>query len=343
MPISDGPVRSRVTTMKAREGAFSVDVVVPCYNEDAILHSSVRQILDYMRRCRDAGELQVAAFRLILVDDGSKDQTWTIVTELAAANAEVVGVKLSRNFGHQSALLAGLSHVTADVSISLDADLQDDINVIADMLSAYRAGHDLALGVRVDRRSDTSFKRLTAGAYYTLLERLGLTIVRDHADFRLMSRKALAALMRYDEVNLFLRGLVPLLGFSVALIPYKRQSRSAGESKYPLGKMIALAIDGVTSFSSVPLRIVALTGFALFGLSVLLALYVLAIRIIAPTETMPGWASTLLPLIALGGVQILAIGVLGEYVGRIYTEVKRRPRFIVEETHAPTRDNADDA
>jgi polyisoprenyl-phosphate glycosyltransferase len=309
--------------------SYSVDVVVPCYNEQDVLPSTLPQLLDLMRTIRSDPRYGVAGFRILAVDDGSKDDTWAIIARFNAEHPEVSGVRLSRNFGHQKALVAGLSHSTADVAISIDADLQDDIAAIGRMLEAYVAGSDIALGVRTDRSSDSLFKRATANGFYTLLAFLGLTIVPNHADFRLMSRRALDALLAHGEANLFLRGLVPAVGFPVTLVPYQRQRRTAGVSKYPLRKMISLAIDGLTSFSSTPLRLVAILGLAVFGIAALLSIYVLALRLFAPQDTIPGWASTLLPVLALGGLQLLSSGILGEYIGKIYLEVKRRPRFIV--------------
>jgi glycosyltransferase involved in cell wall biosynthesis len=310
--------------------SYTADLVIPCYNEEAVLPATIPVIADYMRSCVDDGGFGLLSFRILLVDDGSRDGTWSIIETLCHRNPEISGIKLSRNYGHQSAMLAGLSHVAADIAISMDADLQDDINAVGHMLRAYAAGNDLALGVRASRQRDTWFKRATANGYYRVLSLLGVSVIANHADFRLMSKPALAALLAHEEVNLFLRGIIPTIGFPVALVPYSRQPRKAGESKYTLMKMLSLAVDGITSFSVAPLRLIALLGAAIFGLSGLAAIYVLAQRVLAPESVVPGWASTLLPLLFLGGTQILAIGVLGEYVGKIYTEVKRRPRFIVE-------------
>lgn len=314
---------------------YSVDVVVPCYNEQDVLPSTLPALLGLMRQIRSDPRYRVGAFRILAVDDGSTDETWPIIAGFNAVHAEVSGIRLSRNFGHQKALVAGLSHATADVTISIDADLQDDTAAIGRMLEAYVAGSDIALGVRTDRSSDSFFKRTTANGFYALLAFLGLTIVPNHADFRLMSRRALAALLAHGEANLFLRGLVPAVGFAVTLVPYQRQRRTAGTSKYPLRKMISLAIDGLTSFSSTPLRLVAILGLAVFGIAVLLSIYVLALRVFFPQDVIPGWASTLLPVLALGGLQLLSSGILGEYIGKIYLEVKRRPRFIVGDVLPP--------
>lgn len=312
--------------------SYSADIVVPCYNERDALPITAPQIIAHFRKLAAGSTNRLASFRLLLVDDGSKDETWSIISGLTAENQEVEGIKLARNFGHQAAMLAGLSAASGDVVITMDADLQDDIEAVDAMLAAYENGADLALGVRSDRTSDTAAKRGTAGAYYSILALLGVNIVRNHADFRLMSKRALGALLEHKEVNLFLRGLIPMLGFPVVLVPYARMHRTAGETKYTLQKMLRLAIDGITSFSVAPLRFIALLGGVVFVVSMLIGVYYLAERLLTPERTIPGWASTVLPLLFLGGLQIMSIGVLGEYVGKIYLEVKRRPRFIVEQT-----------
>ncbi len=316
---------------------YSADIVVPCYNEQDALPITAPQIIAHFRKLVASSTNRLASFRVLLVDDGSKDETWSIISGLSAQNPEVEGIKLARNFGHQAAMLSGLSAATADVVITMDADLQDDIGAINAMLAAYENGSDLALGVRSDRSSDTAAKRSTAGAYYSILALLGVNIVKNHADFRLMSKRALAALLEHKEVNLFLRGLIPMLGFPVVLVPYTRMQRTAGETKYTLRKMLRLAADGVTSFSVAPLRFIALLGGVVFVVSMLLGTYYLAERLFTPERTIPGWASTVLPLLFLGGLQIMSIGVLGEYIGKIYLEVKRRPRFIVEQTTSAAR------
>ncbi len=317
--------------MHPNRHSYSADIVVPCYNEQEALPITAPKIIAHFRKLVSDPSNQLASFRILLIDDGSRDQTWSIISGLSAANPEVEGIKLARNFGHQAAMLSGLSAATADVVISMDADLQDDIEAIDAMLAAYENGAHLALGVREDRTSDTAAKRGTANLYYSVLALLGVNIIRNHADFRLMSRRALSALLEHKEVNLFLRGLIPMLGFPVVLVPYTRKHREAGETKYTLRKMVRLAIDGITSFSVAPLRFIALLGGVVFVISVLLGTYYLGERLFTPERTIPGWASTVLPLLFLGGLQILAIGILGEYIGKIYLEVKRRPRFIVEQ------------
>jgi glycosyltransferase involved in cell wall biosynthesis len=270
------------------------------------------------------------SFRLILVDDGSKDATWSVIEHLRQTATNIVAVKLSRNFGHQAALIAGLAQVESDACVSLDADLQDDIDAVGEMLRSFESGHEICLGARSDRQMDTALKRGTAATYYRVLSLFGARIVENHADFRLMSRRALQALLNYRESNLFLRGIVPALGFKTAIVSYSRKARRAGETKYSLQKMLSLAVDGITSFSVVPLRLVAVMGAIVFAMARMVAAYVLTVRLLDPAQAVPGWASTVLPLVMIGGLQILSVGVVGEYVGKIYMEVKRRPRFIVE-------------
>jgi glycosyltransferase involved in cell wall biosynthesis len=281
---------------------------------------------------------RLAGYRLLLIDDGSKDRTWPIIEDFATHEARIEGIKLSRNFGHQSAMLAGLSHANADVVLTMDCDLQDDISAVARMLAAYETGSHLALGVRADRSSDARRKSGPANAYYRLLSLMGIDIVENHADFRLMSRTALDALLQYREANLFLRGLIPHIGFPVTLIPYARQPRTLGETKYTMRKMLGLAVDGITSFSVMPLRLISLLGAVLFAVTVLTGCVFLYLTLTHSAHLVPGWASTVLPVLFLGGVQLLSLGVLGEYVGKIYLETKQRPRFIVEEQTAQRAD-----
>ncbi|NVN11204.1 glycosyltransferase family 2 protein [Nguyenibacter vanlangensis] len=308
---------------------YSLDVVIPCYNEEDALPVTLPRILSYLDGLQSDPRFALRHWRVILVDDGSADRTWTIIAAHAEP-ARVVGLKLSRNFGHQNAMLAGLSHADADAVITMDCDLQDDINAIEAMLLAYQGGFDLALGVRSSRTSDTIFKKGTARAYYRLLTLFGVNVIEDHADYRLMSQRALRVLLAHNEVNLFLRGIIPTIGFKTSIIPYERQAREFGNSKYTLGKMLALAIDGITSFSVLPLRMIAAFGVVVFLASSVTGLWVLLERLVFSATVVSGWASVMLPLLALGGLQILSIGVLGEYIGKIYLETKRRPRFIVE-------------
>ncbi|MEA2741063.1 MAG: polyisoprenyl-phosphate glycosyltransferase, partial [Acetobacteraceae bacterium] len=265
------------------------------------------------------------------VDDGSRDRTWDLISALRTARPDRFhGIKLSRNCGHQIALLAGLRNAPGDALISIDADLQDDVEVIPAMLEEFRLGHDVVFGVRRGRQTDTLFKRYTARAYYRVLAALGVEIVLDHADFRLMSRRALEALERYREVNVFLRALVPLLGFKTTNVYYERAPRFAGVSKYPFGRMMALALEGITSFSVRPLRLIAYTGLIMSLISFFIGVWAMYI-VLFTHRGVPGWASIVVPIAFVGGLQLASLGVIGEYIGKIYMEVKRRPLFEIEE------------
>lgn len=305
-------------------------IVVPCYNEEEVLPETARRLGDLMERMVRAGKVSGES-TIRFVDDGSRDRTWQLIEELAVSSPRFRGVKLSRNRGHQNALLAGVFSAEGDAVVTIDADLQDDIEVIAQMMDHFNSGTEIVYGVRESRTSDTAFKRGTAEGYYRLLKLMGVDLVFNHADYRLMSRRALQCLQEYSEVNMFLRGIIPLLGFRTATVFYARSERFAGESKYPLRKMLALAIDGVTSFSVAPLRFISLLGFLVCAFSLIMVGIVLYGKIVQ-NGTIPGWASSVLPIYFLGGVQLLSIGILGEYVAKIYLESKRRPRFFVEKT-----------
>ncbi|MDH4229253.1 MAG: glycosyltransferase family 2 protein [Nitrospirota bacterium] len=306
-----------------------LSVVVPCYNEQEVLPDTAGQLHGLLEELAAAG-LCTADSRLWFVDDGSRDATWPMLEELTAAHGNVSAIRLSRNHGHQRALLAGLFTADGDVLISIDADLQDDIKVMAEMLRYYTEGADIVYGVRQSRDADSWFKRWTAQQFYRLMRLMGSDLVYNHADYRLMSRRAVEELKQFGEVNLFLRGIIPALGFTTATVHYDRTERLAGESKYPLRRMIALALNGITSFSVVPLRMITFTGLTIFLLSLFVSAWVIWVRMVSE-RVVPGWASNLLPIIFLGGIQLLCLGVLGEYLGRIYTEVKRRPRFIIDQ------------
>jgi glycosyltransferase involved in cell wall biosynthesis len=287
-------------------------------------------LLALLDRLINAERIAVAS-RIYYVDDGSRDGTWALIEELAREHKRVGGLRLSRNRGHQNALLAGLYTVPGDAIVSVDADLQDDVEAIERMVDACHSGADIVYGVRDDRSIDTPFKRWTAQAFYRLMTLFGVEIVYNHADFRLMSRRAIDALRDYHEVNLFLRGIVPLIGLPTATVSYPRRARTAGESKYPSRRMLSLAWEGITSFSITPLRMVTALGAVIFALTVLMSFYVVGVRLLT-NAAVPGWASTVLPIYLLGGIQILSIGILGEYLGKIYREVKQRPRYVVEQT-----------
>ena len=305
-----------------------ISIVIPCFNEEAVIPEALRRILEMLKHLAGAGKTSPDS-RIYFIDDGSRDRTWELISSAASDNPVVVGIKLARNVGHQNALLAGLLTADGDAVISIDADLQDDVTVIESMVDEFCKGSQIVYGVRRLRDSDTAFKRLTARGFYRMMKGLGVNVVSDHADFRLIGRPAIEALREFREVNVFLRGMVPLLGFSSAVVHYDRSSRFAGSTKYPLGRMVSLAVDGITSFSVVPLRIITAIGLLVFVGSFALTLWVLWMALLTD-KAIPGWASTVLPMYFLGGVQILFLGVLGEYVGKIYTEAKGRPRFIVE-------------
>lgn len=307
-----------------------LNLVVPCYNEEAVLPETARRLTALMDLLLNQGAVDEGS-GIYFVDDGSRDRTWDVITSLRTARPDRFhGIRLSRNCGHQSALLAGLRHAPGDALISIDADLQDDISVIPAMIEELRLGHDIVYGVRRGRSADTVFKRWTAQAYYRLLAMFGVDIVLDHADFRLMSRRALTALERYQEVNVFLRALVPLLGFKVTTVHYDRLPRFAGVSKYPLGRMLGLALNGITSFSMQPLRMIAFAGLLMSAVSFLIAVWAL-FTVLFTHRAIPGWASIVVPVALVGGLQLASLGIIGEYVGKIYLEVKRRPLFEVEE------------
>ena len=305
-------------------------IVVPCYNEEAVLNETTGRLLEVMQRVAEKhADLQG---RIVYVDDGSRDGTWPLIGSLSKQHPQVMGLKLAHNAGHQHALWAGLEWAAAhvDAAISIDADLQDDVNVIPEMIDLFLGGKDIVYGVRRDRPTDTWFKRTTALAFYKLMSKLGGDIVYNHADYRLMSRRTLAALMTYGERNLFLRGMVRTLGFPHAMVYYDRGERFAGESKYPLRKMLAFAIDGITSFSVRPLRLISIVGLSFMLVALGVIVYGLAAWLCG--RTIQGWTSLLVSLWFIGGAILVALGVIGEYVGKIYAEVKRRPRYFIEET-----------
>lgn len=304
-------------------------IVVPCYNEEEVLPETVARLGGLLGHMVQGGKI-AADSGVWLVDDGSRDRTWAMIREAAAEDGRFHGVRLSRNRGHQNALLAGLDAAEGDAVVTIDADLQDDVGVIEQMVDLHRAGVDIVYGVRGSRTTDTAFKRSTAELYYRVLGRMGVHVVFNHADYRLMSRRAIEALAGFTEVNLFLRGIVPQLGFTTATVTYERAARFAGESKYPFRKMLALAVNGITSFSVVPLRLIAGLGLVVCALSLAAAAWVMFGRIVM-NNVIPGWASSVIPTYLLGGVQLFSTGVIGEYVGKIYLETKRRPRFFISE------------
>ncbi|NLP26848.1 MAG: glycosyltransferase family 2 protein [Clostridiales bacterium] len=304
-------------------------LVIPCYNEQEVLPEASKQLLDKMDSLINKGKISDKS-KIVLVDDGSKDRTWGIIEELHAGNPMFQGIKLSRNKGHQNALLAGLMTVKdyCDITISLDADLQDDINAIDEMVDKYHNGCDIVYGVRSARKTDTFFKKTTAEGFYKIMKIMGVDIVFNHADYRLMSKRALDGLEDFEEVNLFLRGIVPMIGYNSGEVTYERKERFAGESKYPLKKMLAFAFEGITSLSIKPIRLITTTGFLIFGISLMMLIYFIIRHFTG--ATILGWTSTIVSIWAIGGLQILAIGIIGEYIGKIYLETKKRPKFIVD-------------
>lgn len=308
----------------------TVYLVIPCYNEEEVLPETVRRLTEKLRKMRQAG-LAGEKSRMLFVDDGSKDRTWELISAFSEENPLISGLKLAHNRGHQNALLAGLMEAKdrADCAISLDADLQDDIEVLDEFVQKFLEGCDVVYGVRKKRETDSFFKRTTAQGFYNVMRTLGVETVYNHADYRLMSRRALDALSEYREVNLFLRGIVPLIGYRSDYVYYDRHERFAGESKYPLKKMIAFALDGITSFSVKPLKIISNLGILLSVLSVGGLIYALISYFTG--NAVAGWTATVSSIWLLGGIQLLCIGVVGGYVGKIYSEVKARPRYRIEQ------------
>ncbi len=306
-------------------------IVIPCYNEEAVLPVTSGMFLKKITDLAAAQKISDES-RVMFVNDGSKDRTWAIIQELAETDGHFCGVCLSRNRGHQNALLAGLMTAKdlADITISIDCDGQDDINAMDAMIEEYLGGSDVVYGVRSKRDTDTWFKRTTAEGFYRVMKMLGADVVFNHADYRLLSKRALEGLAQFKEVNLFLRGLVPLVGYRSSSVYYERAERLAGESHYPLKKMLAFAFDGITSLSVKPLRLITLLGILVSTCSFLAIIVTLIIKIFGFTVT--GWTSMICAVYFIGGVQLLSIGVIGEYIGKIYNETKSRPRFIISET-----------
>ena len=307
----------------------TIYLVLPCYNEEAVLHETSSRLKVKMNQLISENKISKDS-RITFVDDGSKDNTWSIIEELKESDELFAGVKLSRNRGHQNALLAGLMTVKdyCDAAISLDADLQDDINVIDKFIDRFIDGCDVVYGVRSDRKTDTVFKRTTAQGFYKVMKLLGVDIVYNHADYRLMSKRALDALEEFEEVNLFLRGIVPLIGYKSDVVLYERNERFAGESKYPLKKMLSFAFEGITSFSVKPIKLILDIGIIMFTTSLLFLIYFIALWCLG--KTVEGWATIVVSIWMLGGVQLLCLGVIGEYIGKIYIETKKRPKFIID-------------
>lgn len=307
----------------------TIYLVVPCYNEEEVLRETASRLKDKIQGLISNKVISDKS-RITFVDDGSKDRTWSIIEELNSNDKIFSGVKLSRNRGHQNALLAGLMTVKdyCDAAISLDADLQDDINVIDKFIEKFNYGCDVVYGVRSERKTDTVFKRTTAQGFYKIMKALGVDIVYNHADYRLMSKRALDSLQDFKEVNLFLRGIVPLIGYKSDVVLYERNERFAGESKYPLKKMLSFAFEGITSFSVKPIRLILTVGILMFISSLAALLYFLIIWMAG--KTVQGWTTVVASIWMLGGIQLLCLGVIGEYIGKIYIETKERPKYIID-------------
>lgn len=304
-------------------------LVIPCYNEQEVLPETSRQLEEIMRGLIKKDKISDKS-KVAFVNDGSKDNTWNIITDLHEKNPMFTGINLAHNKGHQNALLAGLMTAKdyADAAISLDADLQDDVGVIEQFIDKFNEGKDVVYGVRSTRATDTVFKRSTAHAFYKLMKVMGADTLQDHADYRLMSKRALEGLAKYKEVNLFLRGIVPMIGYETDVVYYERHERFAGESKYPLKKMLSFAVDGITSCSVKPIRMITSLGTLVFTISIVMLIYFLIVWLLG--HTVQGWTTIVISLWGIGGLILLSLGIIGEYVGKIYMEVKERPRFIIE-------------
>ncbi|MCI1930361.1 MAG: glycosyltransferase family 2 protein [Clostridia bacterium] len=306
-------------------------LVIPCYNEEEVLNETSSRLKELMKSFIQKGMIDNES-RIVFVNDGSKDKTWEIISSLHNQDEIFSGINLSRNRGHQNALLAGLLTVRdyCDAAISLDADLQDDVNVIEKFIEKYiYEGYDIVYGVRNSRMKDTFFKRTTAQGFYKFMKIMGVEIINDHADYRLLSKRALEGLSKFNEVNLFLRGIVPMIGYNSTTVEYERQERFAGESKYPLKKMISFAIEGITSLSIKPIRFITMVGFLVSAVSFIVLIYSFLMRFSG--NVVKGWTSIIVSIWFLGGIQLLSIGVIGEYIGKIYLETKARPRFIIKD------------
>lgn len=317
-------------------------IVVPAYNEEAMLTQTYEELSLVLNTLIKQGEIARESF-ICFVDDGSKDKTWEILkgisqNESTSEAIAVSAIKLSRNYGHQNALLAGLEYVAdkCDCAISIDCDLQDDVGVIGEFVKKAKAGAEVIYGVRKSRHKDSVFKKYSALMFYRLMEIMGVKIIYNHADYRLLSARAIKSLLNFSEVNLFLRGIVPLLGFKTDVVEYDRLERFAGESKYPLKKMLSFAWNGITSFSVMPLRLVSVLGVMFFLLSIIFGCYALFVKLFTD-GVVYGWASTIIPLCFFSGIQLLSLGVIGEYIGKIYTESKRRPRYFIEAITNPRK------
>lgn len=318
----------------------TLTIVVPCYNEEEVLPETVKELSSLLKQLQASNKISMAS-KILFVNDGSQDKTWQLISEYTEKYEWVAGIKFSRNYGHQNALLAGMETAVnfSDMIITIDADLQDDVNAIPKMVEKYHEGYDVVYGVRNNRDTDTWFKRQTALAFYSLMKKMGVNLVPDSADYRLLSKRSTKSLLKFSERNLFLRAMVPLVGYRSTQVYYARKERFAGTSKYPLKKMIAFATDGITSFSIAPIHLILWLGILIMLISLLFMIYVLVAKMIG--NTVSGWSSLMMSIWFLGGAQLVAMSVIGEYVGKVFTEVKRRPRFTIEtETYTDKMKNS---
>lgn len=314
-------------------------IIVPCYNEQEVLPETVKELGAVLTNLINAKQV-ASNSKILFVNDGSKDKTWQLVSEYTKKYSYVTGIKFSRNYGHQNALLAGMTVAVkySDMVITIDADLQDDVNAIPKMIAKYHEGYDVVYGVRNSRKTDTFFKRRTALAFYSLMGKLGVNLVPDSADYRLLSKRATESLLKFKERNLFLRGMVPLVGYKSTKVYYARKERYAGTSKYPLGKMLHFALDGITSFSIAPIHLILYLGLITVIISIICMVYTLVEKITG--HVVSGWSSLMISIWLLGGIQLISISVIGEYIGKIFSEVKHRPRFTIEtETYTQKMDH----
>lgn len=304
-------------------------IIIPCFNEEEVLPETCSEVGDILNNLISEKKVSPKS-KILFVDDGSKDDTWRLIKEYSKQYSYITGITFTRNYGHQNALLAGLSVASkySDIMITIDADLQDDVKAIYEMVDKYYQGNDVVYGVRSSRQTDTFFKKNTALAFYSLMKKMGVQLVPNSADYRLMSKRAVLALLEYQERNLFLRGMVPLVGYQSSKVFYERKERFAGKSKYPLKKMVHFALDGITSFSTMPIKLIMNLGILIILISIILMIYTLIQKFNGGTVS--GWSSLMISIWLLGGIQLLSLSILGEYIGKIFTEVKRRPRFHIK-------------
>lgn len=315
----------------------TLGIVVPCFNEESVLNETTNRLILILNQMSTLGLISDKS-SIYYIDDGSTDKTWDVIENLSSKYIQVCAFKLSRNYGHQNALLCGLIYALGDILISVDADLQDDLSVIPQMVSHYLTGYDIVYGVRANRKSDSIFKRISAEMYYKIMLTMKVDIIFNHADYRLLSRRAINSLSEYTETNLFLRGIIRLIGYKSTIVEYDRSERFAGQSKYPLRKMLSFAWQGVTSLTTAPLRLITILGFIVSVISIGFAIWGLFTSLFT-NKTLPGWASTVVPMYLLGGLQLLSLGVIGEYVAKIYIECKNRPKFHLEKSISSRFDN----